>query len=955
MAESTKHLPRLQSGGFEGIWWSMAKVENKRGIIDRKALEARLAALATAAGDSSTLRASLLETLKEVLAAGRDEVKRRFDAGASGTNVVHANCYLIDQIVRGLHEFVETRVFPTANPTAGERMSLVAVGGYGRGELAPFSDVDLLFLVPYKRTPRGEQVIEYILYLLWDLGLKVGHATRSIDECLRQANSDHTILTSLLESRYLSGDAELYAGLRKRFLDEVVGSKGIAFVDAKLNERKERHAKLGDSRYVLEPNVKEGKGGLRDLHTLFWIGKFFYRVDAVDDLVERGVLMRKEADDFAKAQNFLWTLRCHLHYLTGRDEERLTFDLQPEIGRLMGYTDHAGSIGVERFMKHYYLTAKEVGDLTRIFCAAIESETKRPTRFSLRGFVMRHVLPDGFGLEGGRLSVTRETVFEEAPINLLRLFHLAQAQDLDIHPHALRLVTRSLRLIDQTLREDPEANRLFLEMLTSEKKDPEEALRRLNEAGVLGRFIPDFGRVVAQMQHDMYHVYTVDEHTIRAIGILHRIDEGSAADEHPISSAVIRKVHSRRVLYVATMLHDIAKGRGGDHSVLGAEVAMKLGPRLGLTEEETETAAWLVRHHLLMSYTAQRRDIHDAKTVTDFADTVQSAERLRQLLVLTVVDMRATGPAVWNGWKAALLRELYFSAEDHISGGVLAERRQARIRNAQEALRRVLPEWTDSEFAEYLGLGYPDYWLGLDTATHARHALMLRRAAAGKKPIAIETRVDRARAVTEVTIYTADHPGLFSVIAGAIAVAGGNIVDAKIFTMTNGMALDTFWVQDALTFGQETGGVPFEGAERLAALEAAILRALAGGRRLRQELARKTHQLPSRTHVFKVAPRVIVDNKASTTHTVIEVNGRDRPGLLFDLTRTLSGLGLQISSAKIATYGEKVVDVFYVKDVFGLKVENKSKIQSINDSLLSVLAEPAPKEEGAASAAAAAS
>jgi [protein-PII] uridylyltransferase len=924
----------------------MAGLENQRGIIDRKGLEARLAALAASAADPFKLRADLLDALKETLAKGRAEVKLRFDKGASGTEVVHANCFLVDQIVRTLHEFIATRVYPSANPTAGDRMALIAVGGYGRGELAPFSDVDVLFLFPYKQTPRGEQIIEYILYLLWDLGLKVGHATRSIDDCLRHAKADHTILTNLLESRYLSGDADLYAELRKRFNEEVVGAAGLGFVDLKLRERDERHARLGDSRYVLEPNVKEGKGGLRDLHTLFWIAKFFYRVDAVDDLVERGVLTRKEADDFAKAQNFLWTLRCHLHYLTGRPEERLTFDLQPEIGRRMGYTNHAGAKGVERFMKHYYLVAKEVGDLTRILCAAIESETKRPTRSWLRGFATRRRLPDGFGLEGGRLSVTRETLFEDDPVNLLRLFHLAQAEDLDIHPHALRLVTRSLRLVDQALRENPEANRLFLEMLTARKRDPEETLRRMSEAGVLGRFIPDFGRVVAQTQHDMYHVYTVDEHTIRAIGILHRIDEGSLAAEHPVSTAVVRKVHSRSVLYVATLLHDIAKGRGGDHSELGAEVALKLGPRLGLSEEETETVAWLVRHHLLMSYTAQRRDIHDPKTVSDFADVVQSAERLRLLLVLTVADMRATGPTVWNGWKAALLRELYFSAEDRISGGVLAERRQARVQAAQQALRRELALWTDAEFADHVALGYPDYWLGLDTATHVRHARMLRKAAAERKPVAIETRVDDARAVTEVTIYTADHPGLFSIMAGAIAVAGGNIVDAKIFTMTNGMALDTFWVQDTLAWDQERGGGPFAGRDRLEALEATILRALTGGRPLRQELARKASRLPSRTHVFKVAPRVLVDNQASTTHTVVEVNGRDRPGLLYELTRTLSRLGMQISSAKIATYGEKVVDVFYVKDVFGLKVENKAKIQQIHDALLAVLAEP-PAEAGA--------
>jgi [protein-PII] uridylyltransferase len=683
---------------------------------------------------------------------------------------------------------------------------------------------------------------------------------------------------------------------------------------------------------------------LRDLHTLFWIAKSFYGVESVDKLVAKGVLTRREADAFERAQNFLWTLRCHLHYLTGRAEERLTFDLQPEIGRRMGYTNHAGALGVERFMKHYFLTAKEVGGLTRIFCAAIDSESDKPWRFSLKRFALRKDLPPGFDVEGGRLTVARANVFEKEPVNLLRLFRLAQELGLDIHPKALRLVTRSLKFIDRKLRANKEANQLFLDMLTAQDRDPEEALKRMNEAGVLGRFIPDFGRVVAQMQHDMYHVYTVDEHSIRAIGILHKIDTGELAAEHPVSSQVIRKIQSRRVLYLAVLLHDIAKGRGGDHSELGAKVAMNLGPRLGLSEEETETVAWLVRHHLVLSHTAQRRDISDPKTVADFVHIVQSAERLRLLLVLTVVDMKATGPAVWSSWKAALLRELYFSAEDFMTGGVLAERKQKRIEAAKAALRRALIDWPEAEFAKFAGLAYPEYWLGLDTATQARHAELVRKAEAGDSPITIKTRVDQNRGATEITVYTGDHPGLFSTIAGGIAVAGGNIVDAKIFTMTNGMALDAFWVQDTLAWGVESGGAPISGRERLAALERAILGALGGKRRLTQELAKKASRLPSRARVFKVAPRVLIDEGASTTHTVVEVNCRDRPGLLFDLTRTITNLSLQISAAKITTYGERVVDVFYVKDVFGLKIENKTKLDQIKTALLAVIAEPATEE-----------
>ncbi len=939
-------------------------IPHQRRIIDRRALAAKVSALAPEQSDAQ--HRQLVELLKDTMAAGRDELHRQFERGASGTEVVHGLAFLVDQIIRTIFEFAETAVFPAAPAVAdhkpnkkaakaekddsagSDRIALVAVGGYGRGELAPFSDVDLLFLVPEQPPARTEKIVEYVLYLLWDLGLKVGHATRSVDESLRRAKADQTILTTLLESRYICGDEGLYADLKKRFQEKILGSGGLAYVKAKLTERNERHVHLGDSRYVLEPNVKDGKGGLRDLHTLFWIAKYFYRVEAVEDLVKRGVLTAREADDFAKAQNFLWTLRCHIHYLTGRPEERLTFDLQPDIGRRMGYTDHVGALGVERFMKHYFLVAKEVGDLTRIFCAAIDSESRKPRRFSLKKLTLRKHLPTGFTVDGKRLTVTRDGVFADNPVNLLRLFYLAQSFNLDIHPKALRLVTRSLRLIDSKLRENPEANGLFLEMLTAEKKDPEEALKRMNEAGVLGRFVPDFGRVVAQMQHDMYHVYTVDEHTIRAIGILHAIDRGDLTAQHPLSSQVISKIQSRRVLYMAVLLHDIAKGRGGDHSALGAEVAQKLCPRVGMSEEETETVAWLVRYHLLMSTTAQRRDIHDDQTVTDFTDIVQSAERLRLLLVLTVVDMKATGPTVWNEWKAALLRELYFSSEDRLSGGVSAERKQARVAAAKAALRKELSAWTETEFKAFEKLGYVDYWLGLDAKTQARHAHLVRAAEREKRPFTIGTRVDPTRGATELTIYTGDHAGLFSTIAGAIAVSGGNIVDAKIFTMTNGMALDSFWIQDTLAFGMETGGGPFEGRDRLEALESAIANALGGKKMLRQELAARAPRLPSRTRVFKVAPRALIDNKASGTHTVIEVNGRDRPGLLYELTRTLTDLGLQISSAKIATYGEKVVDVFYVKDVFGDKIESKTKLDRFRDAMLAVLADPDTESPAAA-------
>jgi len=905
----------------------MDAVRDQRAIIDRRGLAASLDAIAAAGQAVPSQRAAVLAVLRDALATGRAEVRRRFTGDNDGSLAARELSFLIDQLLRSLHDFTMARVFPIANPSVAEHLAVVAVGGYGRGELAPHSDIDVLFLLPYKLTPHGEQVIEYMLYHLWDLGLKVGHATRSVDECMRQAKADMTIRTGLLESRFISGEQDLFQELRRRFAKEVVATTGIAFVEAKLAERKERHRRMGNSRYALEPNVKEGKGGLRDLHALFWIAKYLYKVDDIATLIDRGVFAQAEVATFKKAEAFLWTVRFHLHYLVGRPEERLTFDLQPELARRLGYTDHAGSQGVERLMKHYFLIAKSVGDLTRIFCAALEAAHQRKPGFRLPDFRLFRQEIEGFRVDAGRLSLSSDEALQQKPVDMLRIFEVAQRHDLDIHPASLRLITQNLRLVDRDLRADPEANRLFLEMLTS-RKDPEVTLRRLSEAGVFGRFVPDFGRVVAQMQYDMYHHYTVDEHTLFAIGILWRIEQGQLKDEVPIASTVVHQVLSRRVLYLAVMLHDIAKGRGGDHSELGADVAMKLCPRLGLSDEETETVAWLVRYHLIMSNTALKRDIDDPQTIADFTGQVQSLERLRLLLVLTVADIRAVGPKTWNGWKAQLLRELYYRAEEQLSGGLITEGREARVAAVTATLRAELADWSEGDFATHLDRGLPSYWLSFDTGTLARHARLVRNAETARQELSIETRIDRWRAVTEVTIYTADRHGLIALLAGAIAASGANIVDARIFTLVNGMALDTFWVQD-------TDGGAFERPDRLARLSATVAQTLAG--RALSDLDRRTSALPSRFDVFPVVPRVLIDNNASATHTVIEVNGRDRPGLLSRLTSALSDLKLQISSAKISTFGQRAVDVFYVKDQFGLKIEAEPRLKAIRAQLLAAL------------------
>ncbi len=868
----------------------------------------------------------LLNLFRTALADGSDFIRKRFLSKNDGEEAVLAQAFLMDSLIKLAFETINTKLYRAPNPTQGEQICIVAVGGYGRGELAPYSDIDLLFLLPYKQTPHVEQVVEAILYLLWDMKLKVGHSTRSIEECMSQAKQDMTVRTAILESRYICGESDLMDTMILRFHKEIVRGTALEFVEAKLKESDDRHRQLGDSRYFIEPNVKDGKGGLRDLHKLFWIGKYVYETDNVSSLVNEGVLSVEEARRFAKAQKQLWTIRCHLHYLARREEDRLTVDHQSKIAGYLGYTDRSGNAAVERFMKHYYLTAKDVGDLTRIFCAAIEEEHQRKPRLNLSNPWRRTANLGDFELEGDRLNSRDDEVFEKDPVNLVRMFYIAQQNELEFHPNILRLATKNLSRIDKSLRNNTKANELFINILTS-PKGPERILRRMNEAQVFGRFVPDFGRVVAQMQYDMYHVYTVDEHTIIMLGILFKIEKGELKEAVPIASSIIGKVISRRELYVAVLLHDIAKGKGGDHSVLGEKIARRLCPRFGMTVEETETVAWLVRWHLLMSYAAFKRDVNDPKTIQDFTSIVRSPERLRLLLVLTVADIRAVGPNVWTSWKGALLNDLYFLAEEALSGQSAETGQPIRTENVHSELRKELSDWDDARFQQYIEQGYSSYWLAYDVHTLARHAKLVQRANEKQTALTIDTLEDQSKGATDVTVYAADHPGLFSRIAGALASVGASVVDAKITTMRNGMALDTFWVQDS-------NGDVFKAVTRLCD---AIRETLSGNLKLNQAIAKRPHNLPKRTLGMLVPSRVLIDNKASSTHTVIEVNGRDSPGLLHRLTHKLAQQNLQISSAKISTYGASIVDVFYVKDLFGLKLQNDLRLQSIKKVMLQEL------------------
>ncbi|WP_274630406.1 [protein-PII] uridylyltransferase [Arvimicrobium flavum] len=903
-------------------------------------------------GSSPAVRSAALALFRRTLDQGRAAVEEMMRADGGGRACAQRLSHLMDETISALYDFAATHVYRSKNPSAGERMAIVAVGGYGRGTLAPGSDIDLLFLLPYKQTPWGEQIVEYILYMLWDLRLKVGHATRSVDECMRQARDDITIRTTILEARLIRGEQSLYDELIERFDKELVSATGPEYVQAKLAERDARHAKSGESRYLVEPNVKDGKGGLRDLHTLFWIGKYFYRVRDSEELVGKGVFTRAEYNQFVKADDFLWAVRCQMHFLTGKAEERLHFDIQRDIAERLGYTSHPGLSAVERFMKHYFLTAKTVGDLTRIFCAALEEEQAKHVPGFNRIFLTfsrrkrKLAGTSDFIVDNHRINIADDKVFERDPVNMLRLFWLADKHGLEFHPDALKLLTRSLRLVDKNLRRDEEANRLFLEILTSDR-NPELNLRRMNEAGLLGKLIPEFGRIVAMMQFSMYHHYTVDEHLLRCIGVLSEIEHGEGEKLHPLSHSLVPTLRRQRnVLYLAVLLHDIAKGRPEDHSVAGARIARRLCPHIGLSQADTETVAWLVENHLFMSMMAQTRDLNDRKTVEDFAAVVQSVERLKLLLILTVCDIRGVGPGVWNGWKGQLLRTLYYETELLLTGGFSEVSRVERTKVARARLEEALAGWPEAERERLIGLHYSNYMLTVDLADQIRHADFIREVDAAERKCATMVKPHEFEAVTEITVLAPDNPRLLSIISGACAAAGGNIVDAQIFTTSDSRALDTILISREFDLDEDER----RRAERVGKL---IEDALSGKAWLSDILDKRAR--PKRgAKTFRIEPRADVRNTLSNRFSVIEVRGLDRPGLLSELTGALSDLSLNIASAHITTFGEKVIDTFYVTDLTWQKIENPTRLKTIQDRLIRILEgdgqsrSPKPRAEAAA-------
>ena len=879
-------------------------------------------------GDDNDLRISIIACFREVMTKKHHIAYEKLQKNKyRGIKCAESISESMDNIIVSLSLFICKHLIKM---TDAEMPVILAVGGYGRGKLAPYSDVDLIFIVPRISQKNTDYFIEYILYILWDMGLKLGHAVHSVANSLLQAKIDMITRTSLLDARFLYGNDVLYQEYKTKFTRKFMQKSAHAFIKEKLRERHHRHMRQGQSRYLVEPNVKEGKGGIRDLDTLFWIAKYCYAIKDIRHLLDKGFLTKKELNYFIKCENFLWSVRCFLHFHTKRAEECLSFDVQIPLAEIMGFQEKNSLNKVEIFMRKYFLIAKDVGNLTRIFCAKLEEQhrTQNKLRY-LPALFRKKETVYGFIISGKRLGMAHADVFQKDPINLIRVFQLANDYNLLIHPEILHEITSVLHLIDDQLRENIEANHLFLSLLMS-KKHPERILRHMNEAGVLGKFIPDFGRIVALMQFNMYHHYTADEHLLRAIGILSSLEQGQDKDKFPITYKLLGNNINRKVIYLAVFLHDIAKGRHEDHSLAGARIARSLGKRFGLTDTEIELTEWLVRYHLLMSDTAQKRDLSDKKTIINFIETVQTIDALRHLFVLTVVDISAVGPHVWNSWKGWLLSELYYEAEAALIGSASHFSRTQRVQKATQnfiiAHEKHNPNWSSKEREKYIKRHYDAYWLSEDLNMQLHCADVLSPKVT--QDIILESLPDDASGTRKFLFACPDYLGLLSHVVGACYFLDMDVVEVSVLSTCDGIAFDILRIKnnDASMLLNKTV---------LQRLRHVITKVIKG------EIAPYKKDInvqeKKRLATFEMYPTVLLDNDISSHATVLEVSGINRLGILYALTRGLFDLNLVITSARVVTIGERCIDVFYVQDIKGHKILQPSQLNRIKEKMLGIL------------------
>jgi len=889
-------------------------------------------------GNDTNIRTDILDLIRSDLAGAVSQTQKKFESGQlTGIETAQAIATCHNTMICALFAYASETFCPIETQN-DEHVAICAVGGYGRGEMAPFSDLDLLFLNgDKKQKQRCEQITEFILYILWDLGLKVGHAVRTPEQCISLARQDETVLTALLDLRLIAGAADPATQLVTLLRKERTGAKTRAFIAAKLGSRDARHQREGDSRYVIEPNVKEGKGGLRDLHELYWISRFIYggkraKVEApvmphgVSAYLKLGLLDKNAANRFTDAAEFLWRTRIHLHFLAERALEVLSFDKQDAMAVRMGYEQQYPEERVEAFMRDYFTNTREVGALTRIACAKLEGQSSLLLPQGLDRFLptsRRGLKEPGFVLDHGRLDFANARTLQKSPHLILELFRVAGQRNLDIHPDAFSTILQYMPLIDDNFRATPEASAIFQDILLRTKA-PGAVLKNMNESGVLGAYLPEFGAIVGRTQFNMHHAYTVDDHTLSLVRYLHDIESGDFEREHPVTTSFIKDWDERlrRMVYMACLFHDVGKGQG-DQCIEGAALSRDACRRLGLPEADVETISWLVRNHLEMSETAQRRDTSNPATIKNFARTVGSVTRLQMLTALTCVDIRAVGPGIWNDWKGELMRQLYQSTMQELMGEFEGEDHGAFdvfLKDLKEAVAPDIAAASTPVFKTLSGA----YWYNFTRDDQYNHAKFFAGAAAKNIEHHVTARLNRAIDITELWVLSLDRDHLFADLAGAISSCGASITGAHLHTGSTGVVFNVFYIQntEGLAFGRKN-------PKRIEELVGATLKAAQGKTaRFKQPAA-----LPSRrADAIPIRPRVSID-QTSDSAAIVEVEGRDRPGLLYALAMILSEQGLSVQSAHIEVAGPKAIDVFYVNHAAGLSLNNTS----LSTDLMSLL------------------
>jgi len=871
---------------------------------------------------------SLVESAKAYLNACREQLQKLHAERAPASLILNLNSLYKDDLIKTLFERT-LWLFQETHPGESTKLAVMTLGGYGRQEMNVFSDIDLLFVYENKPDEFLNALTDSILYVLWDSGLEVGHAARSVKECRKMMEEDVTILTSLLDARYLAGDAQIGGQLLETVREQIKNKSIIKlFVEGKQKEKQDRLKRFGGSVYILEPNVKESEGGLRDFHLLLWYAKVFSKFSNLEDLVTHQVITPESLQELYRARDFLWQVRNAIHFRTLKKSDQLTFQYQEEIAKELGFQESSGVLAVEKFMQTYYHHAANIRRISSLAIVALVEPPEKRLK-SIQKKISKH-LNDDFALVEGKIFAKNPQCFQKDPLNLVRIFRLAQIEGADLEEETCRLISANLSLIDEKYIQKPEVG-LLLRELFGEFLNLGRTLHQMHELRVLDRLIPEFGEVLYRVQHDAYHIYTVDTHSIVAMEEMTRLKNGTYDQQFPLFKEVLGKTSRHDLLGWGVFFHDVGKGRGKNHSIVGAEMAARAAERLGYSDKDREAIEFLVKSHLLMPHLAQRRDLDDANLIIQFAKSMQDLETLNMLFLLTWADIRAVGPDVWTPWKGTLLSELYNRTKRVLEEGTYTRERADRL--AIEVREKVLfllqnkPEAKEAQiFLEAMPIKYFLSYTAEEIANHARWV-----AEAGLDEVMVHIGSFEKENLNELTLHVFGTPALLAKITGVLAANDLNILEIKQQVSKKG------WVLQSVRFTDSQGIVVSE-SRRFDLLKKDLFDVLEGRVKVAHLISsRKKPQWFAKKLAQTLPNRVDVDNDVSAYYTVIDLYTYDRIGLLYEVFTALSNLGLYVDVSKISTKVDQVADVFYVKDIFGQKITQSDKLKRIQAELLRVV------------------